>query len=87
MRDELVPTGFCLFKLATATKVDVTVKCQMYVMKISLLFIDVVLLIIQMLMQVPQLASCILLRTSKLSFRIFQWLNPSNAALKLDLVT
>ena len=32
MHTELVPTGFCLFKLATATKVDTTVKHQMCVM-------------------------------------------------------
>ena len=39
---ELVPTGFCLFELATATKVDVTVKCQMCVMGISIFVTDIV---------------------------------------------
>ena len=35
-------TEFYLFKLATATKVDATVKCQMCVMKISIIVTDVV---------------------------------------------
>ena len=42
MHTELVPTGFWLFKLATATKVDTTVKCQMCVMEISIIVTDVV---------------------------------------------
>ena len=37
-----VLTGFYLFKLAIATKVDVTVKCQMCVMEISIIVTDVV---------------------------------------------
>ena len=39
---KLVLTGFYLFKLATATKVDMTVKCQMCVMEISIIVTDVV---------------------------------------------
>ena len=42
MCTELVATGFCLFKLATATKVDTTVKHQMCVMEISIIVSDVV---------------------------------------------
>ena len=34
MYQKPVLTGFYLFKLATATKVDMTVKCQMCVMEI-----------------------------------------------------
>ena len=37
MHNEPVLTGFYLFKLATATKVDVTVKHQMCVMEISII--------------------------------------------------
>ena len=42
MHTEPVSTDFYLFKLATATKVDATVKCQMYAMEISIIVTDVV---------------------------------------------
>ena len=42
MHQKLVLTGFYLFKLATATKVDATVKHQMCVMEISIIVTDVV---------------------------------------------
>ena len=42
MHTELVLTGFCLFKLATATKVDTTVRYQMCVMEISIIVTYVV---------------------------------------------
>ena len=38
----MVLTSFCLFKLATVTKVDVTVKCQLCVMEISIIVTDVI---------------------------------------------
>ena len=42
MCTELVQTGFCLFELATATKVDMTVEHQICVMEISIIVTDVV---------------------------------------------
>ena len=42
MCTRLVWTGFYLFKLATATKVDTTVNRQMCVIEISIIVTDVV---------------------------------------------